>query len=71
MIIVKLTDEQERALKDGETVEILLQDRDGAADALEIDLYTRGVIGPWPMEEVYPELYKQEPVVDEYDTGDP
>ena len=59
---IELTDERLELLKDGETVEVLLKDRDGAADVLEIELYTKGVIGDMPMEEAYPELWEQEPL---------
>lgn len=65
---IEITDKQEQALKDGETVELLLKDRDGAADVLEVELYTKGVIGGHSMDEAYPELWEQEPLIEEYDT---
>lgn len=33
------------ALMDGEEFEIMIRDRDGAADYLQIGLYTKGLIG--------------------------
>lgn len=65
---IEISDEQEQALKDGETVELLLKDRDGAADVLEVELYTKGVISGHSMEEAYPDLWEQEPLVDGYET---
>jgi len=66
---IEITDEQEQALKDGETVELLLKDRDGAADVLEVELFTKGVIGGHDMGEAYPDLWEQDPLIEEYDTG--
>ena len=40
-------------LMNGETFEIMIRDRDGAADYVEVALYTKGIIGGGDMREEF------------------